>query len=224
MNIKITKEEHERLQSLVMGTYVFGSHLYGTNTESSDKDLLHFIPADFTTGSEIAYNTYPCIHQFQYDDLENNEQHIYTTQRQFTRNLISGDSGVNLDVAMFHKKFPFEQLFTYKIVKSILGFAKRDVKNGKKFHAMRNIFYAYCMLEKSELPGLKGLKMIHDTHDHLYQYDKKEVTEQILSFRNKLNELYNRGEIPTYWVPKVDDDSLLKKLLDSNNIREFRYD
>lgn len=223
MNIKITKEEHERLQEHVMGTYVFGSHLYGTNTESSDKNLLHFIPADFTAGSEIAYNTYPCIHQFQYDDLENNEQHIYTTQRQFTRNLISGDSGVNLDVAMFHKKFAFEQLFTYKIVKSILGFAKRDVKNGKKFHAMRNVSYAFCMLEKSELPSLKGLKMLYDSDQNGYKYDKKDVSDQILSFRAKLNELYDRGEIPTYWVPKVDDDSLLKKLLDSNNTREFRY-
>ena len=224
MNIKITKEEHDILQESVMETYVFGSHLYGTNTESSDKDLLHFIPIDFTKGSEIVYSTYPCIHQFQYDDLENNEQHIYTTHRQFVKNLISGDSGVNLDVAIFHKKFPFKQLFTYKIIKSILGFAKRDVKNGKKFHAMRNSYYAYCMLDKSALPSLEAIKMIYENERNGYKYDKNEVTQQILSFRNKLNELYNRGEIPTYYTPEVNDDSLLQKLLDSNNTREFRYD
>lgn len=40
MNIKITKEEHEFLQKHVIETSIIGSHLYGLETEESDKDFL----------------------------------------------------------------------------------------------------------------------------------------------------------------------------------------
>lgn len=40
MNIKITKEEHERLCRVPYEEYLFGSRLFGTHTEKSDYDYI----------------------------------------------------------------------------------------------------------------------------------------------------------------------------------------
>lgn len=217
MNIKINKEQYLRLKEYIGLEFIFGSKMYGTDTSSSDTDILCFYtPPE----SWLPFmDTLPNNHQFQYDDLESNTQYIFTTVDQFLRNQASGDSMINTEIILFTDMFETEDKVeicrTYKIIKALLGFAKRDLKHkGRQFHVKRAVYLAEKLLN-NELPSLSEVKSL--------QKEIYDINVRIINvLRERLNKLYETDKIPLYYIPRV-EDSLLQLLLDSNNIKEFKY-
>lgn len=221
MNIKITKEEHLLLMDRREEFIVIGSHLYGTNNESSDRDILCFY-----TDNEVDYSGLPNHHQFQYDGEDTD--YIWTTKQQFMRNLQSGDSTINADVVMFTDYLTDDPILklkivhTYKIIRAFLGFANRDIKqinkNPKKgHHAVRSVYCAEMLLGE-KLPNLQVIRELHKQQPNI-----KSLQTQCNDLRKQLNSLYEVNKIETYYVPDV-NGTLKQKLYNANNIKEFRYD
>ena len=148
MNIKINKEEADYIFSLNNKQYIFGSKLYGTSNDDSDTDIL-VIYESFHKERDVFYPNY---HQFQYDDLENNKQYVFTSKEMFYKNLLSGDSTINSDIVLFNDNFidikdKLNICRTYKVIKAYIGFANRDIKNinkgkNKHFHIERSLYSA----------------------------------------------------------------------------------
>ena len=165
MNIKITKEQHERLLKHNHEKHIFGSRLFGTEKETSDYDYMmvyHY--------QEVFYGmeTYlPNIHSFQYDDVENNSQYIWVTEQQFYQNLFSGDGTIQSDIFLFTEGIsPYETAKvcrTFKVIKAYCGVAKRDLKlhnsKNKLFHANRSLYIAEKLLN-NETPTKKDIQKL----------------------------------------------------------------
>lgn len=232
MNIKITKEQHERLLRHKEHEFLFGSHLFGVNDENSDMDIICIYNDKSVFGQRLVdYQSLPNIHSFQYDDKENNTQYVWCTLEQFMRSISSGDGTHYIDALLFTNEDDdltdlekVEVLRTYKIIKAYLGVAKRDMKlhrndPKKQFHAMRSNYIAECLM-KNEMPKLEVIQQLKE--DRKYPNIIIEQTERL---RITLNGLLNSGEIDMYYIPQVNrEDDLLMLQLNSNNIREFKYD
>jgi predicted nucleotidyltransferase len=226
MNIKITKEQHLRLLERTSIKVPIGSHLYGTNTEKSDTDIL-CIYEPFDNWKLL--ESYPNYHQFQYDCEETNRDYIYTTFGQFWKNQRSGDSTINSDIIMFTNAITesdeskLNYCRTFKVIKSFIGFAKRDIKQslndntGKKlFHATRGLYCAQSLLE-GDLPDVYNVKVCFEepwSYNYLVEFEK--------SLREVCNIMFEKKKLENYFVRETNDD-LLNLLLSSNNIREFKY-
>jgi|WetSurMetagenome_2_1015567.scaffolds.fasta_scaffold84883_2 hypothetical protein len=230
MNLKISKGEHEYLMEHRLRAYTVGSHLYRTNKEGSDEDILCIYDNKhlMSISPEIC-NYLPNYHQFQYDDTENNKQYIWTTLEHFYKNLFSGDSTINADVAMFYPigYDPLRLCRTYKVIKAFIGFANRDLKNinkgNKLFHAHRSLYCA-SMLLRDELPNLDDIYFISQN-----PYDVDFLREWNKNLRELCNELYEKGHIEMYYIPAMPKslmpyNTLLNKLVYANNTKEFKYD
>lgn len=226
MNIKITKEQHLRLLEKTSVKVTIGSHLYGTNTDKSDTDIL-CIYQPFDDWSLL--ESYPNYHQFQYDCEETNRDYIYTTFGQFWKNQRSGDSTINSDVIMFTNvitesyESKLNYCKTFKVIKSYIGFAKRDIKmslkdkTGKKlFHATRGLYCAQSLLE-GNLPDVYNIKVCFENP---FSYDVLVNMEE--ECRLLCNRMFENKELENYYIRETNDD-LLNLLLQSNNIREFKY-
>lgn len=220
MNIKITEQEHKKLLKYETMSFLVGSHLYGTNTEDSDKDYLRFYrpPLDWKD-----YGL-PNIHQFQYS--EQGIDHNWTTLKQFAENQKSGDSTINSDLIMFDSDFVenytnekrLSMVRTYKVIKAYIGFAKRDIKKGRLFHAHRSLYCAECLMDGG-MPKKEVIQRLHKNQD---QFDSDALTLMEKEFRQRANQMYDKGELSLYHIPTV-KDPLLQKLLESNNVKEFKY-
>jgi predicted nucleotidyltransferase len=230
MNIKISKEEHEYLNEHLIESFVIGSHLYGTQNENSDMDVLCIYDNEhlMSISPEIC-NYLPNYHQFQYDDTENNKQYIWTSKEQFFKNLFSGDSTINADVIMFYESLHnrLQICRTYKVIKAFIGFANRDLKDIKKknklFHAHRSLYCA-SMLLRNELPTLEDIKHIAEQ-----PYDVAFLREWNKNLRELCNELYEKGHLEMYCIPAMPksltpQNKLLNSLVYANNTKEFKYD
>jgi len=227
MNIKITKEEFDYIRD--NATFVFdvvmGSRMYGTAKEGSDTDRLTVYKELFA--SDLYYPNY---HQLQYDDVENNIQYILSTDRQFYKNLFSGDSSINADVVLYHfgsitDEEKLNVLRTFNIIKGYIGFAKRDLKQinkgkNKDFHIMRGLYCASELLD-NRLPDIDVIKSFADESEHDCVMSK--MVEEIL--RKKCNDMFDKGELtmfpkkPIFEIP----NSLELKIVEANNIKEFKY-
>lgn len=220
MNIKISKEQHERLSSHEYDEFLFGSQLHGIATEESDSDYirLYWYEDVFDVGIE---SFLPNIHSFQYDDVENNKQYVWLTHQQFWRNLWSGDGNMLADVVIFDERFEdkLQLVRTQKVIKGYLGVAKRDLKlhgnnEKKRFHAFRSLEMAemlmmYAIPTSGDIVALKAQKL--PTKGELMSREKE--------LRAKL---IKDESIPMY--PNFSQsDPLLRLMVNSNNIKEFNY-
>lgn len=226
MNIHISKEEHEFLLEHKNTEFLFGSHLYGTNTKNSDKDIL------------ITYNypkewfpyilPYPNIHQFQYKDIENNIDYIWVSNEHFFKNQASGESTINSDIVLLDSGIintnKIYMCRTYNVLKGYLGFAKRDIKHWKEGkhklqHASRGLI-TVKKLWNFEIPTkddiINSYNINYDVHT------KKSLEEEVSKMRNIINDAFNNGELKMF-MQQFLKDPLLQKLIDSNNVREFKY-
>lgn len=229
MNIKISKEQADKLFNVKQVEYVIGSHLYGTNTKKSDTDILVIYDLEYKSSLFL-----PNFHQFQWDDKENNKQYIFTTRPQFYKNLLSGDSTINFDVFLtyFENENKLEILRTYKIIKSFIGFAKRDIKQyslgkdkNKLFHINRGLYCAEELLN-NRLPNINKFKELND-----FNLENKEILLSILKLkeshlRDLCNSLFDSGELTMYPVNVFTDftNEFEQLLINANNIKEFKYD
>lgn len=211
---------------------MIGSKLYQTFDDNSDTDYLRLYNiGKFTT------TYFPNIHQFQYKDVENNIDYIWTNHTQFWKNLQSGDSTINADLICFSNFFVRDKeqkllnLRTYKVIKAYLGFAKRDLqaKTEKKFkHAIRSIYMAEELLQW-RLPTLEGIQLILTTE---YTHENAEAAKfKLETLRGFLANEYNQDLIPNYYIDDFielldldfPENTLFTKLLQSNNTKEFKY-
>jgi len=228
MNIKIDKQEYERLLEFEEDRAVFGSRMYGTHAKESDTDLMVFYDPDIFDLYGSKYSL-PLVHPFQYDCEKTNSQYLFTTETQFLRNLFSGDSVVNLELAMWDGRWPMSngtvlRLFkTQKIIKSVLGYAKKDIKNvdtsrdkgNSASHAARGLYIAGELLN-DRIPELAQVK-------HLEFKGKIESQKQMESLRDELQRQYVSGRLE--WYPKLESqDTLTQKMLDSVNMRQWKYE
>lgn len=220
MNIIISKAEHEWLQSRLLQKYTIGSRLYGTEGVDSDTDYLCIYESDPTE----LYSGLPNVHQFLYRDTEHNTDWNYCSQVQFYKNLHSGEATIHADVLLFAGMVsdPLLQCRTYKIIKAYLGFARRDLKQysrerpEKLFHASRSLYCAGALLNNS-LPTVMGIQALAKQRP-----DPVLLVEKEQEYRARANELYEKGELEQYYIEKT-GHPIWQKLLDSNNLREFRY-
>ncbi len=238
MNIKINLEQASWLSDRQLSRYTIGSHMYGTNKEGSDKDILVFYKG---FGMDID----ACLavrHQFQYDDKKNNVQWIYTTIAQWWRNLLSGESTINADMVMFSDVLVsmgyqdsdlLNVLRTYNTIKAYLGFAKRDIKDlkqgkgkNKQFHAQRGILCADYLM-RGQIPTKEDIQAIVPG-----AFDLEEIQFTEAMYRAKCNNLYDSGELTLFPKEKllglektdVIENELLSLYYNSMNIKEFRYE
>ena len=225
MNIKIIKEQHIKLCSYNYSEYIFGSQLHGIANEDSDFDYVRVISDDFYNNFTTLAKYLPNIHSFQYDDSENNSQYVWMTEKQFYHNLFSGDGNMIADIVILSGEWN-DVLFltrTYKIIKGYLGVAKRDLKlhgtNPKKqFHALRSLYMAKTLME-NKLPTVDDIIKLKENSNDL---NKDVLWNEEQELRNKLNDMLNNGEIDLY--PRFDEkDDLVLTMINSNNIREFKY-
>jgi hypothetical protein len=212
MNIHIKDEQlFKRLKQATYLTVTVGSKLYGCSTVESDSDFLHF----YSESEDDAKSYLWTHHQVQYKD--GNSDHNFTTIRNFIRNLLTGDSTINYEVLFSEelklcKELDFLQNFvsqfsSYNLLRSYLGFAKRDLKmikrkfgRNKEFHVKRAIWtfdqvlnqkYSNQFQEKDsqffhELMSLKLGKTYMDI---------KLVENEIETRRIQLNQLLNDKKI-----------------------------
>lgn len=225
MNIKISKEQHIKLCGYHYSEYIFGSQLHGIANDDSDFDYVRVISDDFYNNFTTLAKYLPNIHSFQYDDFENNSQYVWTTEKQFYHNLFSGDGNMIADIVILSGEWN-DALFltrTYKIIKGYLGVAKRDLKlhgiNPKKqFHALRSLYMAKTLME-NRLPTVDDIIELKNSSVDL---NKDDLWNEEQELRNKLNDMLNNGEIDLF--PKFDEkDDLVLTMINSNNIREFKY-
>lgn len=218
MNIMITKGEHEFLQNRKHDTYIIGSRMYGTNTPESDIDYL-YVYEDF---EEVA-PFLPNKHQFQYK--EEGVDHIYTSGTQFFKNLVTGESTINADVIMFAYPMKDENKLkmvrTYKVVRAYLGMARRDIRqwragHHKLVHAARGLHCAEFLMD-NRLPRLDVIRALSKINQ-----DKEILLEEHEAMRTRCSELYERDDLKSYFIPII-GNSLVQKLQDANNIKEFHY-
>lgn len=248
MNIKISKEEHTFLQEYVLAKILMGSKMYGVDTEKSDTDYLciYSTPIEWNGNK---FNAFPNIHQFQYTDTESNTDYVYTSEDQFYVNLFSGDSTINADICLFSDKatvlgeVKLYILRTYKIIKAYLGFAKRDLAKGAKLdsmcHGARSLVIAKFLLN-GDLPTLINIQDIYLDLKYMHDTNKSGLTKEVnrlkkleTQYRAELNTMLDNNEIQMYpdfnnhskLLPTSAEpvDSLLFKLLNSNNTKEFKY-
>lgn len=230
MNLKIKKEEHERLNQFRMAKYVFGSRLFGTENENSDTDYLCVYGFEGVFGiEEEKFSEYPNIHSFQYDDKENNTQYIWMTLKQFVQGKNSGDGTIITDVVLFSEnngltdKEKLDECRTYKIIKGYCGVAKRDIKlhpksENKRFHAMRSIYIANCLMS-NVVPSIEQIQYLKK---NIAYFNIEDIVLAITDARIRASKMLDDGELTHYNLPKT-EDTLLDKFLGMNNIGEFKY-
>ena len=221
MNIKITKEQHERLCKSKYVEYKFGSRLFGTNKEDSDYDYMRVYKYESVYNEH--YKGLPNIHSLQYDDYENNSQYIWATEQQFWCNLFSGDGTINSDILMFSNGADEEVLKvcrTFKIIRAYCGVSKRDLKlhnsKNKLFHANRSLYIAESLIN-NVLPTKEKIQEIA-----LNLKNKDWCLHKEIELRRKASDMYQNHLLHNYYIPET-DDNLLNIILQANNTREFKY-
>lgn len=234
MNKKIDKKFAKKLDENVSEKFLIGSRLWGTNTEKSDYDYVAVY--DHKTDNEIdLLKVLHINHVFQYDSEINGkkEQTIYYERNQFFRSIIKGDSLVAFETLLIYWQFLLPNLKSddivkfsksYKILKMLLGYTKRDLKNGKRYLKFaRKQLYIVEKLLKDELPSLSDISelMKYDVDDKTMLYGKMVV------LRNTVREMYNNDELKLYGLDsgffKTNDD-IVNNTIELANIKEFRYE
>ena len=136
MNIHIKNIElFEAMKSASLAQCQFGSVLYKTNDEFSDVDI-HYV---YTTSVNELNSFLKSHHHLQYK--EEGKDHIFVSLHTFLYNLLKGDSTVLFEIVHSDsfKNTPLNFLhemkdaFTnYAMVRSYLGFARRDCQHYHK--------------------------------------------------------------------------------------------
>lgn len=202
----------ENLKSATLAKVKVGSHMYGTATDKSDVDYLYI----YATSENELLSAIQVHHQIQFKIDE--DDYNFVSLHSFLRNCISGDSTINFEVIQnddllldenenqylawinnYKKSF-----ITYTIIRSYLGFARRDIKHFYKYndeynkrkrlgHIIRGYIYARDMIDGSfdidvanfELRTLmRGIDV--STNIMLRQYERL-----ISELRNTLTEKFN---------------------------------
>lgn len=188
MNLHITQEQFNTLLPFCTEKYVIGSQYYGFATEKSDTDILCVYDSSGLDVSTLNhYGIFSNI-QLQYKDLENNVDYVFTTRPQFWGNLLSGDSQINLEVALLELQFQTSYFRSFKILRGLLGVAKRDWKSSnsdlnKLKHARKMLYMAKEIYYDGEV-SKDIIKDIFTTTDEQLIDEKQLISQEIANFRD----------------------------------------
>lgn len=226
MNIHLDKDVDieliGRLHKSTIYSCVIGSGMYGISDERSDVDILHiYKTSDLELNSVLKSH-----HQLQYK--KGGVDYIFVNIHAFIRNCLSGDSTINFevinseDILASELAFLYEMrkdFFNYKIMRSYLGFGRRDLKqinlandergkNKKIFHAYR--CYKSCLDIyggdfKSVMDSVESYEMWGEVMK-LNNYKEREeykilIGKKIDDLRKEINIEYDKGNITSYMEP-----------------------
>ena len=224
MNIKITEEQRHELWERRGKSQIFGSNLYGTQTENSDVDILYFY-RDFPNFGGVPNN-----HCFQFK--RDNVDEIWVGFDQYDYLLQKGDNTIFPELILFSDNYSdehkLERCRTYSIIKSFVGFSKRDLYVGNKWnnskricHAIRCLYIAQKLLD-NKLPIVSEFILLQAK----IIGNQERVDQLNLDYediRKQMNEQYQDGRLNLYYIPKV-ANQLHQLQLNSNNLKEWKYD
>ena len=238
MNIHINTKHLDFLINQSIYHCPIGSQLYETATQNSDTDILYIYTESFNELNNPFYNH----HQFQIKT--NGIDYIFTSIRQFVRNLIQGDSSINIDVLMLtnicevipaFNQLKVESATCYPVLKCLLGMAKRDLKlanNAKKLGHVTRGLYCYKWLREK---GFYTQKDIQDLSKLNLSHTQLKVIEKEL--RTQLNNDYDADVLKKHLtlacqekiidylqqVSRNQENPLLSYQLIANNNKAFYY-
>lgn len=201
MNIHI---KDEKLFDSIRENSIFeieiGSSMYQLKNDNSDTDVLiiYINPISCRT----SFNSH---HQLQFK--KNGTDYILTTLEQFVMNILSGDSTINYEVlcsSQFQNAFPelsdALSCYNYKVIKSYLGMAKRDLKTIRKkynnktaSHFLRGLMFSEQMILRQNIFALSThdfniLKQVKLGINTLSENDLKFYEEHMNNLRESLIE------------------------------------
>lgn len=212
--------------------FEFGSSLYGLNNTDSDRDF--FCVTTHNQNLNLSFLWEHHNYQFKVNDND----YIYNSIQNFIRNLINGDSvplfEIIHDSACKNSTMSFlydhrEWFYSFTIIRSYLGLARRDLKHsakdGKKLgHAIRSYYTAYLIFnERKYLNDFRksndkeivdAYALMHNLKNHFDSFSKKEIkeliehyTEKVVQLRDEVRKSFDKGGL--YRVMEV---SNMKKL------------
>lgn len=202
----------------------FGSHVYGLNNENSDEDFICIYAEHPKEQHSFLWEH----HNFQikHEDTD----YIFTTLRNFVRNLINGDMPGNLESihhdVMKNGYFSFlynhrKDFYSYSNLRSFLGYAKRDLKHSSKndrlCHAYRSIMSAKKIIDDCYTPDCSEWNeyaiLLDIKNGTVTKDQRKDIIEQLndimVILRESINIDLENGDIIRYL-----DIELMKKLDD----------
>lgn len=238
MNIHIDSRHLEFLTQQSIFTCPIGSQLYGTSTAQSDTDLLHI----YVESLNELNNPFSNHHQFQIK--QDGVDHIFTSVRQFIRNLIQGDSTINIDVLMLTdicKRIPVFQLlkqeiiWCYPVLKCLLGMARRDLKSANNSKKLMHVARGLSSYEWLRAKGHFTKQDIQSLHHQAITIDELQAKEKTL--RQQLNKDYDQHIIKKHisescqtaivnylcTLKRLAHNPLLSHQLEANNNKAFYY-
>lgn len=245
MNIHITdKNLFTKLFEASIVKIEIGSRMYGLEHKGSDTDLLCI----YNTSERELKSFMTSHHQLQYK--KDGVDYLFINIHAFLRNTLSGDSTINFEVINSEKligtdlEFLYENrlaFYNYKIMRSYLGLAKRDVKrlnidsktefdkNKKVAHVYRGFLTARKIFN-SELTTLSKLEIYYIKHSiwNIESYKERKILcdnfmVKINELRNTINSELDKKNITTFMsieYQKIIDENLsnitdkLKKMED----------
>jgi predicted nucleotidyltransferase len=172
MNIKILEPIPE---SEVIVTLPFGSHVYGTATENSDRDFVKIIKED--TGNLILQYEQREPVNFKTGDniilMQKTKDYIYVSERHFWNKLQDGGNTVFFEAlhtpeaklwlasrGLYPEFQVLMDCYHSRMAKGYLGLAKRDLTYpGREKHVARSIWMAEKIIKK-ELIDLASVAKI----------------------------------------------------------------
>lgn len=245
MNIHLKDEkEFERLKDSTLVKVEIGSSLFGLKNQNSDSDVMHLTTKSDNLKSSFLWEH----HQLQYKSA--NVDYLFCDVYTFIRNLLSGDSTINFEVIHTEDiknsclSFLYEMrkdFYSYNIVKSYLGFAKRDFKyimddgkvNGKKAsHIYRSIQSAKDILSGgySNSFNSEHLIVMKSLKENSYEKNVEDLLNHLKlemeMLRSELNRLLESKQI--HRVLSLDSqrklDNHLKELTNSEGYKAKLFD
>jgi hypothetical protein len=162
-------------------------------------------------------------HQLQYK--KDNVDYNFTSIQSFIRNMLTGDSTINLEILFsdaiedtkLHWLYEYRKGFiNYNIIKSYLGMAKRDFKmlnkkdknfNKKASHFVRGVIFAQMLLKGDLDVSFKNNKYLlsllsnikNNNMSTIEILDTCSTYETLMNeLRKTLNDKLNNGEITKY--------------------------
>lgn len=234
MNNKIDLTTHIWLESNTKyREYIYGSRMLGNSTEDSDYDYIRIFNEEDLKFSSLG-KYLPNIHALQYTENQN-YQYVWMTDRQFWQIFFTGDGSMLIDLVLFNDEFYIKECteeklnlcYTYKVIKGLLGITRRDLKKHKIWekrirYSKKSLYMAECLLDYT-LPKLEIIKDILSSPVETSDKIIKELQLKENNLRSILNKKIESNELTYYPIFKESNEALTI-VVQSNNIKEFRYE
>lgn len=227
MNIIITKDLHEYLQTIIIESIVFGSVAReDVRDEHSDIDYMHIVKMHKSLATSSVY----CMHSLQYKEVDDNGKviadHVYSTIPQFIQGVINSESmipweclfdGVFQENSIIKglKKYQ-ELLISYKSARGLLGLAKRDLKdaskyfNNNKHKCTKKIDFAVRSLDYCEWIIQKNIDIKTPVYTNEEAYNWRNWIDDYQKFSYNLNKLNTKIEVfRTYINDMLNENKIL---------------